>query len=497
MSERDVRRFAARADASTGGVIAGAVTGGPWRAGHAAGLLLAAVAGTAAQAPPPTLTVPPASAHAAPGVSFEDVTTRAGLGAFRHVVGSPDKSYIIEALGSGVALIDFDDDGRLDIYLVNGWTLDHGDGTASTRPPACSATRQRHVRERHRRAGVANERWGQGVCAGDVDNDGRQDLYVTNYGINRLYRQTADGTFGDVAGAAGVAVEGWSTGCAFGDFDRDGWLDLYVAGYVALDPASPAAGPGRDPTATAPAATAPRRHRARMARGASFAGGAASCTYRSEPVMCGPGGPARRGRSPVPQQRRRHLPRGHEGGRRRGRAAPVRFRCRLVRHRRRWLAGPAGRQRLGAESRVPQSRGRPLRGRQLPVRRRASMAMAAARRTWASRRRLRQRRPRRHPHHQLRRRLQRALPQPRWRHVQRRQLRRGRGATVDSVPGVGHRVHRLRQRRLAGSARRERPCLSRRPIGCPGTLHTRSARCCSGTCAARASRRLGARRARR
>ena len=81
-------------------------------------------------------------------------------------------------------------------------------------------------------AGVANERWGQGVCAGDFDNDGDEDLYVTNFGVNRLYRNEG-GRFTDIATRAGVAVDSWSTGCAFGDYDGDGWLDLYVAGYVA------------------------------------------------------------------------------------------------------------------------------------------------------------------------------------------------------------------------------------------------------------------------
>src|SRR5262249_58238482 len=85
-----------------------------------------------------------------------------------------------------------------------------------------------------RAAGVANGRWGQGVCAGDFDNDGHEDLYVTNFGKNRLYRNTGAGAFVDVAEAAGVAVGGWSTGCAFGDYDGDGRLDLFGAGYVSL-----------------------------------------------------------------------------------------------------------------------------------------------------------------------------------------------------------------------------------------------------------------------
>ena len=97
--------------------------------------------------------------------------------------------------------------------------------------------------------GVANERWGQGVCVGDIDNDGFEDLYVTNFGKNRLYHNDRGQAFRDVADAANVAVDSWSTGCAFGDFDGDGWLDLFVAGYVSLDlnqlPPAP-------PTASAP-----------------------------------------------------------------------------------------------------------------------------------------------------------------------------------------------------------------------------------------------------
>ena len=90
-------------------------------------------------------------------------------------------------------------------------------------------------------AGVANERWGQGVCVGDIDNDGASDVYVTNFGPNRLFRNLGDGRFVDVAVRSGVAVDSWSTGCAFGDYDGDGWLDLYVASYVAFRRPEPTA----------------------------------------------------------------------------------------------------------------------------------------------------------------------------------------------------------------------------------------------------------------
>ena len=244
-----------------------------------------------AQAPPPTVRTPPASAHAAPGVSYRDITVPAGLSGFRHVSGTPEKNYIIEATGSGVALFDFDNDGNVDIFLVNGSTLDriargvpapaaglfrnNGDGTFT------NVTAER---------GVANERWGQGVCVGDFDNDGFEDLYVTNFGRNRLYHNDNGRTFTDVAEAAHVATDSWSTGCAFGDYDGDGWLDLFVAGYVSLDlgnlPPPAVAGASTPGGAASEGARPPGDSR----MGASYSPGASFCTYRGERVMCGPRG---------------------------------------------------------------------------------------------------------------------------------------------------------------------------------------------------------------
>jgi len=254
--------------------------------------LLAAVCLVAAERPiPPTLTVPPSSAAPTPGVRYVDVTRAAGLAGFRHVSGSAAKDYILEATGSGVAFFDFDNDGWLDAYLVNGSTL----AALRGQEEAPSAALFRNNRDGTftdvtAAAGVANRRWGQGVCVGDFDNDGWPDLYVTNFGRNRLYRNTGQGTFTDVAETAGVAVGGWSTGCAFGDYDGDGRLDLFVAGYIALDlehlPPSPAGAAARregDKPATSGEA-------ARGNMGAVYRAGAAYCEYRGQPVMCGPRG---------------------------------------------------------------------------------------------------------------------------------------------------------------------------------------------------------------
>jgi enediyne biosynthesis protein E4 len=235
---------------------------------------------------------------AQPHVRYADITAASGVSSFTHVSGSAAKDYIIEATGSGVALWDFDNDGLLDIYLVNGGTLDAlRRGAPQPRAALFRNTGRGTFRDVTAEAGVVNERWGQGVCAGDFDNDGDQDLYVTNFGRNRLYRSASGRTFEDIAVKAGVAVDSWSTGCAFGDYDGDGWLDLYVAGYVALDvknlPPAPAT-KGATSTGTAtPAAGAGAPTSAGAGTtglGAAFSAGATVCRYRGEPVMCGPSG---------------------------------------------------------------------------------------------------------------------------------------------------------------------------------------------------------------
>jgi len=239
---------------------------------------------------PPTVSAPP-SASAAPGVAFADASPAAGLDRFHHVSGGSAKDYIVEATGSGVALVDYDGDGWLDVYLVNGSTFAALRGAA--KPPSAALfhnDRNGTFTDVTRAAGLENGRWGQGVCAGDFDDDGREDLFVTNFGRSRLFRNRGDGTFADVAEAAGVAVDGWSTGCAFGDYDGDGKLDLFVAGYVKLDleRLPPAPPHGSVPPGDAPSASPPPAEVRGM--GAAYSAGVPYCEYRSQPVMCGPRG---------------------------------------------------------------------------------------------------------------------------------------------------------------------------------------------------------------
>ena len=170
-------------------------------------------------------------------IVFKDVTAESGLGSWRYSSGTPEKKYIVESLGGGVALLDYNNDGWLDIYLVNGLTYDAMNGKAE--PSHAALFRNNHdgtftnVAEA---AGVTNDRWGVGAAVADFDNDGWPDLYVTNIsGGNRLYRNNHDGTFTDVAAKAGVTLGGWSTGATFGDYDGDGFLDLFVPGYVSYD----------------------------------------------------------------------------------------------------------------------------------------------------------------------------------------------------------------------------------------------------------------------
>ena len=169
-------------------------------------------------------------------VVFEDDTKAAGLARWRHVMGTAQKKYILETDGSGVGLIDYDNDGWLDIYLVNGSTYDALSGR--TTPPHAALFHNNHdgtFTDVAARAGVTNDRWGFGVAIGDFDNDGWPDIFVCNFGKNRLYHNNHDGTFTDVAEKAGVTLGNWSDGSTWGDYDGDGRLDLFVSGYVHYD----------------------------------------------------------------------------------------------------------------------------------------------------------------------------------------------------------------------------------------------------------------------
>lgn len=199
-------------------------------------------------------------------VPFEDITAKAGLAGWKQTSGQPEKRFILEAIGSGVALLDYDNDGWLDIYLVNGSTQAALEGKAAA--PRAALFHNNHdgtFTDVTAKAGVGNERWGFGAVVGDFDNDGWPDIYVTNFGSNRLYRNNHDGTFTDVAEKAGVALGGWSTGATWGDYDGDGRLDLFVPGYVKFDPRNP---PDLSPSAE----------------------NLAFCSFRGVRVYCGPHG---------------------------------------------------------------------------------------------------------------------------------------------------------------------------------------------------------------
>ena len=174
-------------------------------------------------------------------IVFSDISEKAGLTTWHHTMGTPEKKYILESTGSGVALLDYDNDGWMDIYLVNGSTFDALSGKAPA--PKAALFHNNHdgtFTNVADKAGVTNERWGFGVAVGDYDNDGWPDIYVSNFGKNRLYHNNHDGTFTDVAEKAGVTLGNWSNGATFGDYDGDGKLDLFVPGYVHWDMDHPA-----------------------------------------------------------------------------------------------------------------------------------------------------------------------------------------------------------------------------------------------------------------
>jgi hypothetical protein len=204
-------------------------------------------------------------------IVFEDVTDKTALAGFKQRTGSPAKNFIFEVPSAGVAIFDYDGDGLPDIYLLSGSTVAALDG--KEKPPRAALYHNLgnwKFEDVTDKAGLANERWGMGVAVGDYDNDGRPDVYVSNFGVSRLYHNNGDGTFSDVAEKSGVARKGWSTGATWGDYDGDGRLDLFVPGYVEIDfsnlPPNPA-------DATKPGGV-----------GQNF------CQFRGVSVMCGPRG---------------------------------------------------------------------------------------------------------------------------------------------------------------------------------------------------------------
>ena len=165
-----------------------------------------------------------------PPARFTEVAAASGLD-FELRSGGQVKNYILESKGGGGGFLDYDGDGWLDIYLVNG-----GQFGAPAPPNALYRNRGNGAFDDYTQAaGVGDDQWGMGCAVGDFDNDGDSDLYVTNYGPNALYRNDG-GTFGEVGRAAGVDLAGWSTSATFGDYDRDGDLDLYVAQYLQFSP---------------------------------------------------------------------------------------------------------------------------------------------------------------------------------------------------------------------------------------------------------------------
>jgi enediyne biosynthesis protein E4 len=238
------------------------MTSGLLSRGVLSNLVLCALLGACTLPRAQTLTIAKSQPSPPVTVHYSDIAEKAGITMNIVYGGVNTKKYIIETTGTGVAIFDYDNDGWPDIFIVNGTTLE---GFANGTVPINHLYRNNHdgtFTDVTAGSGLAASGWGQGVCVGDYDNDGWEDLYLTYYGKNLLYHNDK-GVFREVGEKAGVAGTGkaWGSGCAFVDYDRDGKLDLMVANYVDFD-LSTAPAPGERP----------------------------SCMWKGAPVMCGPRG---------------------------------------------------------------------------------------------------------------------------------------------------------------------------------------------------------------
>jgi len=192
---------------------------------------------------------------------FVDVTERSGI-VFQHISGPVgEKDYIFETKGGGIGALDYDNDGRMDLFIAQGSTLERFRAGQNPHGALFRNLGDWRFEDVTERAGLTRGAWGMGATAADYDNDGWVDLYLTNLGPNILYHNNGDGTFTDVTAKAGVGDPRWSTSAAFGDYDADGFLDLFVPNYLDV-------GPDKLPEPL----------------------GTPRCTYLGRPVMCGPRG---------------------------------------------------------------------------------------------------------------------------------------------------------------------------------------------------------------